>query len=103
MAESNKPVTKNDAKKSSELPSSQGDSPVKTSPKDGASEDASKQDRSVKKTGANSDEDRTEELLDEASELSFPASDPIAVSSTTKLVKDKDGKLHPAPEASKKE
>lgn len=103
MSQSNKPVAKNDAEKSSELPSSQGDSPVKTSPRDVTPDDASSQDQTAKKTDTNSEEDRTEELIDEASELSFPASDPIAVSSATKLVKDKDGKLHPAPEAPKKE
>jgi hypothetical protein len=92
---------KDKAGKSSARSSSQGDSPVEMTPKDVSPKDATWQDRTERNIKSENDEERTNALVDEASELSFPASDPIAVSPPTKLVKDKDGSLHPASEKPK--
>lgn len=96
-----KDAQKNDAEKLSERNSSHGKSPVEMIPKDVTPEDASWKDRTERDITSDNEEIKQDALLDEASELSFPASDPIAVSSPTKLVKDKDGNLHPAAEQSK--
>jgi hypothetical protein len=94
--------TSNDkAGKSSNRHSSHGNSPIEMIPKDVSPENASWKDRTERDINAQDEEKRADALLDEASELSFPASDPIAVSSPTKLVKDKDGTLHPATEKPK--
>ncbi len=101
MSESNKHGNKENAEKMPKRFSSQGDSPAEMTPKDISPEHATWQDRTERQTTSKDDEERTDALLDEGSDLSFPASDPIAVSSPTKLVRDKDGKLHPATEKSK--
>jgi hypothetical protein len=101
MPDTNKPANQTHSNTAANRPSSPGDSPARSSPKDVSPEDAAWKDQTEKKTASDQAEDHTEELLDEASELSFPASDPPAVASTTKLVKDKDGKVHPAEEESK--
>lgn len=97
MTESKKDVSKDKAEKSSKRSSSQGDSPVEIAPKDISPKNATWKDRTERNTTSDNEEERADALLDEASDLSFPASDPIAVSSPTKLVKDKDGHVHPAP------
>lgn len=95
MSEPSKDISKDKADKSEKRVSSHGDSPNERIPKDVSPEDATWKDRTERNTTSDNAEERTDALLDEASDLSFPASDPIAVSSPTKLVKDKDGKLHP--------
>lgn len=85
------------AKKSS----SQGNSPVAVTPKDVTPEDATWQDRTERNLQSDDEEKHTEALVDESSELSFPASDPPAVSTPTRLERDKDGNLHPADESKK--
>jgi hypothetical protein len=70
--------------------SSPGESPVAVTPKDISPENAAWKDLTARPVTSDDVEKRTDALLDEASELSFPASDPIAVSSITKLVKDTD-------------
>lgn len=63
---------------SARLPSSQGDSPQEIIPKDISSKDASWADLHERKTTSDNPEERTEALLDEAVDESFPASDPVA-------------------------
>lgn len=96
MPDINKPASQTQGSTADRRPSSPGDSPERSTPKDASPEDATWKDQTDRKSASSRAEDHTEELLDEASELSFPASDPPAVASTTKLVKDKDGKVHPA-------
>ena len=95
MSEPSKDMSKTNTDKSQKRVSSHGDSPVERIPKDVSPEDATWKDRTERNLTSDDEEEHTDALLDEASDLSFPASDPIAVSSPTKLVKDKDGKLHP--------
>lgn len=59
--------------------SSQGDSPVEVTPKDVTPDDASWRDRTERKIASNNTEEREDALLDEAVDLTFPASDPIAI------------------------
>ncbi|OGB26636.1 MAG: hypothetical protein A3I66_03580 [Burkholderiales bacterium RIFCSPLOWO2_02_FULL_57_36] len=101
MPESKKELSKDKAGNSPKRFSSQGDSPVEMAPKDVSPKHATWQDRTERHTKSKDQDERADALLDEASDLSFPASDPIAVSSSTRLVKDKDGKLHPASEKPK--
>lgn len=63
---------------SSKLPSSQGDSPQEIIPKDISSKDAAWADLQERKTTSEDADERTEALLDEAVDESFPASDPVA-------------------------
>jgi hypothetical protein len=69
----------------SQFPSSPGDSPVMQTPKDVNPEDAAARDVTERKIYSNNPAERLEALLDEANDLSFPASDPIAVSGPWKL------------------
>jgi|GEM_PF-6232188 len=61
-----------------DLPSSPGDSPRETTPKDVSPEHASYADATRRDIAGAAGEDHDEALADEASELSFPASDPPA-------------------------
>jgi hypothetical protein len=61
-----------------ELPSSHGDSPQEMTPKDVGPEHAAWSDASERKIASRDVVEREEALIDEASELSFPASDPPA-------------------------
>lgn len=63
---------------SSRLPSSHGDSPQEIIPKDISAKDAAWADLQERKTTSGNPEERTEALLDEAVDESFPASDPVA-------------------------
>lgn len=67
---------------SSKMPSSHGDSPRVETPKEISPEDASWSDRTEREISADDDDTRTDALLDEAIDLSFPASDPIAIPSS---------------------
>jgi hypothetical protein len=59
--------------------SSHGDSPVEVTPKDITPDDASWADRTERKIASDDKEERHEALHDEAVDLTFPASDPIAI------------------------
>jgi hypothetical protein len=59
--------------------SSHGDSPVEVTPKDITPDDASWADRTERKIASDDAEERQEALHDEAVDLTFPASDPIAI------------------------
>jgi hypothetical protein len=59
--------------------SSHGNSPVAVTPKDITPDDASWADRTERKIASGNTEEREDALLDEAVDLTFPASDPIAI------------------------
>lgn len=63
---------------SSHLPSSRGDSPQEIIPKDISPKNAAWADLQERKTTSEDADERTEALLDEAVDQSFPASDPVA-------------------------
>ncbi len=67
--------------------SSHGDSPQDIVPKDISPDNATWKDRTNRNIYSDDIEEKTDALLDEASDLSFPASDPIAVSSITRIEK----------------
>jgi hypothetical protein len=67
--------------------SSQGDSPVEMTPHDVSPDDATWKDRTPRNVHSDDEEEKTNAMLDEASDLSFPASDPIAVHSVTRVEK----------------
>lgn len=67
---------------SSKMPSSHGDSPRVETPREISPDDASWSDRTEREISADDAETRTDALLDEAIDLSFPASDPIAIPSS---------------------
>lgn len=61
------------------LSSSPGDMPVSVTPKDVTPDEAAARDITERKLNSDDLDEREEALLDEASDLSFPASDPISV------------------------
>lgn len=67
---------------SSKLPSSQGNSPVDMTPHEVTPDQAAWKDRTPRETTAEDTQTRVDALLDEAIDLSFPASDPIATHSS---------------------
>lgn len=71
-------VTPTDTTHLSTLPSSPGDSPKEMTPKDITPSDAAWRDLKERNISSGDTVQREEFLLDEAIELSFPASDPIA-------------------------
>lgn len=72
-------------------PSSPGDSPVEMTPLESSPENATWKDRTPRNLQSDDMEEKTDALLDEASDLSFPASDPIAVNSVTRIEKKAKG------------
>lgn len=72
-----------------ELPSSPGDSPQEMTPKDVSPEHATWADANERKIASQHPVEREEALIDESSELSFPASDPPAeLPSSAKSLKE---------------
>lgn len=67
--------------KSGMLSSSHGNSSASVTPKDISPGDAAAKDVTERKTYSDNLEERQEALLDEAIDLTFPASDPISISS----------------------
>jgi hypothetical protein len=59
--------------------SSPGDMPLSVTPKDVSPDEAAARDFTERKLNSDDLDEREEALLDEASDLSFPASDPISV------------------------
>lgn len=83
--------TKKTASEKTPAPSSPGDSPVEMTASEASPENASWKDRTPRNIHSDDVEEKTDALLDEASDLSFPASDPIAVSSVTRIEKKAKG------------
>jgi hypothetical protein len=82
---------------SSNAPSSPGDSPVEMNVKDVTPDDASWRDRTPRKIASDDAEERDDALLDEAVDLTFPASDPIATTGATRIERDKRNTGTPKP------
>ena len=62
-----------------DLPGSPGDNPLSVTPKDVTADDASSRDLVARHLDSADPDEKQQELLDDAIELSFPASDPPAV------------------------
>lgn len=69
----------------SKMPASHGDASVVETPKDVAPHDAAARDLTERNVTSDNPAEREEALLDDAIDLSFPASDPIAVPSITRV------------------
>ena len=67
--------------------SSPGDSPADIVPREITPDNATWKDRTERNIYSEDIEEKADALLDEASDLSFPASDPIAVSSISRIEK----------------
>jgi hypothetical protein len=65
---------------------SPGTTSVSVTPKDVSPTDASAKDMTARKTDCEDPDEKEEALLDEAGDLSFPASDPIAIPSHEKVL-----------------
>ncbi|HVL77539.1 MAG TPA: hypothetical protein VM406_16115 [Noviherbaspirillum sp.] len=72
--------------------SSQGEDSKSVTPKDVGSSTASAKDVKERKVASDDPEERIEEQLDDAVEMTFPASDPIAIPDP-----DKAERHHPRP------
>ena len=72
-----------DEMKESEERSSPGLQSPSQTPKDVSPQDAASKDVTERKTCSSDPEEREQELLDDAVELTFPASDPIATAGGT--------------------
>lgn len=68
-----------DTKQPQEQPSSQGDNSKSVTPKDVSAGDASARDVTERKICSDNADEKEEELLDDAVDMTFPASDPIAI------------------------
>lgn len=69
----------------SKLPSSHGDSSVVQTPKDVAPHEAAAKDVTHRNVTSDDPAEKEEAMLDDAIDLTFPASDPIAAPSITKV------------------
>ena len=69
------------AKEDSHAQSSFGDTSLSVTPKDANERDASAQDMTQRDLQSDEPDQKQQDLLDEAIDLSFPASDPSAISS----------------------
>jgi thiamine pyrophosphate-dependent acetolactate synthase large subunit-like protein len=78
MTKAHKSSTK-DERRESEQPSSPGNNSAAETPKDVRAGDASSKDVTERKIASPDPEEREEAQLDDAVELTFPASDPVAV------------------------
>lgn len=68
-----------DKKQPEEHASSPGINSPSVTPKDVSPHDAAAKDLTERKTASDDPEEREQELLDDAVDLTFPASDPIAI------------------------
>lgn len=66
-------------KQAQDLPSSMGNDSKSVTPKDVTAQDAAAHDVTERKTRSDDPEEKEQEMLDDAVELTFPASDPIAI------------------------
>jgi hypothetical protein len=69
------------------LPSSPGDSPIGVTPMDVSPDDAAARDTVERPVCSEDADERNEAVLDEAVDMTFPASDPIAPASVTRIEK----------------
>lgn len=73
------PTAASDTGTDSDRPFSQGDNPLSVTPKDVTTDDASARDLFARHVDSADPDERQQELLDDAIDLSFPASDPPSV------------------------
>lgn len=78
-----------------EYTSSPGDNSPSVTPKDVSAEAASARDVVIRKTCSDNVDEQEEELLDDAVEMTFPASDPIAIPSPDTLERHKAARKSP--------
>lgn len=78
--------SKEDEQKEPKDRSSHGDNSASVTPKDVAPQDAASRDVVKRKLDSSDPEEKEQELLDDAVELTFPASDPLAVTGGTTRV-----------------
>jgi len=71
--------SKQDERKEPKEKSSHGDHSASQTPKDVSPQDAAARDVTERNTRSSDPEERQQELLDDAVELTFPASDPVSV------------------------
>lgn len=76
---SSKGNSESKAGQDAEQHASQGKNSVSQTPKDVCAEDATSKDITERKTASQDMDEKGEALLDDAVELTFPASDPLAV------------------------
>lgn len=81
-----------DKKQPQEQNASPGNNSPSVTPKDVSSDAASARDVTERKICSDNVEEQEEELLDDAVEMTFPASDPIAIPSPETLEKHKAGR-----------
>lgn len=84
---SNLPEDPNRDEVPAELRSSFGDNSPSETPKDVAPQDAASRDIVERKIASSDPEERVEALLDDAVEMTFPASDPLAINSVAKRMR----------------
>lgn len=75
--------------KNAESTSSQGDDSKSVTPKDLPSKTAASKDVKARKTTSEDLDEKQEEMLDDAVEMTFPASDPIAIPTPDKVNRQK--------------
>lgn len=82
-----KKTREEDVQQKSAEKSSQGNDSASVTPKDVSAKHATSRDARERKTGSANQDEKEEEMLDEAVEQSFPASDPItnATSGVTRI------------------
>jgi len=84
-----KRTAEEDKKQPQEYNSSPGDNSPSVTPKDVSADDASAKDVTARKTCSTDTEEMEQELLDDAVEMTFPASDPIAIPTPESIEKRK--------------
>lgn len=84
-----KRTAEEDKKQPQEYNSSQGNNSPSVTPKDVSADDASAKDVTARKTCSEDPEEMEQELLDDAVEMTFPASDPIAIPTPESIAKRK--------------
>ncbi|HEY0848246.1 MAG TPA: hypothetical protein VGE12_22955 [Noviherbaspirillum sp.] len=89
MSNLNRPSDKDDQQQPNELPSSSGNNSKSVTPKDVSAQDASARDVTERKVCSDDPDEKEQEMLDDAVELTFPASDPIAIPSPDKEQRDR--------------
>lgn len=73
-----------ETKRQEESASSPGNNSRSVTPKDVSPEDATAKDMKERKIASDDPQEKEEDLLDDAVEMSFPASDPIAIPASSR-------------------
>jgi hypothetical protein len=80
MSNLKRPADEDDKKKKlHEQPSSHGNDSKSVTPKDVSSQDASHRDVTERKVASDDPDEKEQAQLDDAVEMTFPASDPVAI------------------------